>query len=44
MADIIIKNLGELRDVVIENLKEGTVLSIKISGKEANNNDKDNGK
>lgn len=44
MADIIIKSFGELKDVVIENLKEGTVLSIDISGKEDDKNDEDNAK
>ena len=44
MADIIIKNLGELKDVVIENLKEGTILSIDISGKEATGDDESDGK
>ena len=44
MADIIIKGFGELKDVVIENLKEGTVLSIDISGKEDADNDEGNGK
>lgn len=43
MADIIIKSFGELKDVVIENLKEGMVLSIDISGKEDAENDKSNG-
>lgn len=41
MADIIIKNFGELKDVVIENLKEGTVLTINLSGKEERKNDND---
>lgn len=42
MADIIIKSFGELRDIVIENLKEGTVLTIDLSGKEDEENDDDN--
>ncbi len=42
MADIIIKNFGELKDVVIENLKEGTVLTIDLSGKGDEENDDDN--
>lgn len=33
MADIIIKNFCDLKDVVIENLKEGTVLTIDLSGR-----------
>lgn len=41
MADIIIKNFGELKGVVIENLKEGTVLTINLSGKEEVENDND---
>lgn len=44
MADIIIKNLNEIRDIVIENLKEGTILSIDISGKEEAENDESDGK
>jgi len=44
MADIILKNFDELKDVVIENLKEGTVLSITISGKGDEKNDEGNGK
>lgn len=44
MADIIIKSLGEIKDIVIENLKEGTILSIDISGKEDGENDESNGK
>ena len=38
MADIIIKSFGELKDVVIENLKEGTVLTIDLTGKEDEGN------
>lgn len=34
MADIIIKSLSELKDIVIENLREGTVVSIELSGEE----------
>lgn len=41
MAEIIIKTFGELKDVVIENLKEGTVLTINLSGKEEAENDND---
>lgn len=41
MADIIIKSFGELKGVVIENLKEGTVLTINLSGKEEVENDND---
>lgn len=44
MAYIIIKSFGELKDVVIENLEEGTVLSIDISGKEEAEDDEGNGK
>lgn len=40
MADIIIKSFGELKDIVIENLKEGTILSIDITGKEEAEDDK----
>lgn len=43
MADIIIKSFGELRDIVIENLKEGTVLTIDLAAKEADADDHDNG-
>ena len=43
MADITIKSLGELKDVVIQNLKEGTVVSIDISGKEDAENDESDG-
>lgn len=43
MADIIIKSFGELKDVVIENLKEGTVLTISLSRKEERINDNGNG-
>jgi len=42
MADIIIKSFGELKDIVIENLKEGTVLTIDLSVKEDEENDDDN--
>ena len=41
MADIIIKSFGELKGVVIKNLKEGTVLTINLSGKEESKNDND---
>lgn len=41
MSDIIIKSFGELKGVVIENLKEGTVLTINLSGKEEVENDND---
>ena len=34
MTDIIIKSLSELKDIVIENLREGTVVSIELSGEE----------
>lgn len=40
MADIIIKSFGELKGVVIENLKEGTVLTINLSGKGAVEDDR----
>ena len=43
MADIIIKSLGELKEVVVENLKEGTVLTINLSGKEEEKNDNGSG-
>lgn len=33
MTDIIIKSFDDLKDVVIENLKEGTVLIIDLSGR-----------
>ena len=42
MTDIIIKSFGELKDVVIENLKEGKVLTIDLSGKGDAENDNDN--
>lgn len=42
MADIIIKSFGELKDIVIENLKEGTVLTIDLSRKEDKDSDDDN--
>ena len=41
MVDIIIKNFGELKDIVIENLKEGTVLTISLTGKEDEGYDDD---
>ena len=41
MADIIIQNIDELKSVVIENLKEGTVLTIDLSGKEDEGYDND---
>ena len=44
MADIIIKSFGELKDIVIENLKEGTILSIDITGKEEAEDDEGNQK
>lgn len=31
MTDIIIRNIGDLKNVVIEELKEGTVLSVKFN-------------
>lgn len=43
MADIIIKSFGGLKDVVIENLKEGTVITIDLSGKEERENDNGSG-
>ena len=43
MADIIIKSLGELKEVVVENLKEGTVLTINLIGKEEAENDNGSG-
>ena len=42
MKDIIIKSFGELKDIVVENLKEGTVLTIDLSGKGDEGNDDDN--
>lgn len=44
MADIIIQNIDELKSVVIENLKEGTVLTIDLSGKEDEDHDDDSNK
>ena len=43
MADIIIKSFGELKEVIIENLKEGTVLTINLSGKGERENDNGSG-
>lgn len=44
MADIIIQNIDELKSVVIENLKEGTVLTIDLSRKEDDGHDDDSNK
>ena len=43
MTDIKIKNLEELKGVVKENLKEGTIVSIDLSGEEDAENDESNG-
>lgn len=39
MAEIKIKSFGELRDIVIEGLKEGTVISVDFTGKEESEDD-----
>lgn len=44
MTEIKIRNLDELKAVVEENLKEGTVVSIVLKGKEDVENDESNGK
>lgn len=43
MTEIKVKNLEELKDVVKENLKEGTIVSIDLSGEEDAENDESNG-
>lgn len=39
MAEIKIKSFGELRDIVIEGLKEGTVISLDLTGEEDREDD-----
>lgn len=39
MAEIKIKSFGELRDIVIEGLKEGTVISVDLTEEEDGEDD-----
>lgn len=39
MAEIKIKSFGELRDIVIEGLKEGTVISVDLTEEEEREDD-----
>ena len=39
MAEIKIKSFGELRDIVIEGLSEGTVISLDLKGEEEREDD-----
>ena len=39
MAEIKIKSFGELRDIVIEGLSEGTVISVDLTGEEDKEDD-----
>ena len=39
MAEIKIKSFGELRDIVIEGLKVGTVISLDLTGEEDREDD-----
>ena len=39
MAEIKIKSFGELRDIVIEGLSEGTVISVDLTGEEDREDD-----
>ena len=39
MAEIKIKSFGELRDIVIEGLSEGTVISLDLTGEEDREDD-----
>ena len=34
MAEVIIKSLDELKKIILDNLKDGTVISIKLSREE----------
>lgn len=39
MAEVIIKSLDELKKIVLDNLKDGTVISIKLSREEEDSDD-----
>lgn len=39
MAELKIRSFGELRDIIIEGLKEGTVISVDLKGKEETEDD-----
>lgn len=39
MAEVIIKSLDELKEIVLDNLKDGTVISIKLSREEEDSDD-----
>lgn len=44
MAELKIRSFGELRDIIIEGLKEGTVISVDLKEKEETEDDKGEGK
>lgn len=39
MAEVIIKSLDELKEIVLDSLKDGTVISIKLSREEEDSDD-----
>lgn len=39
MAEVIIKSLDELKKIILDNLKDGTVISIKLSREEEDSDD-----
>lgn len=39
MAEVIIKSIDELKEIVLESLKDGTVISIKLSREEEDSDD-----
>lgn len=43
MVDIIVKSFEELKEAVDENLKDGTVITVDISGKGEGSNDEGDG-
>lgn len=41
MADIIIRSSGELQDIILDKLEDGTVISIEIDEKRGDGSDKE---
>lgn len=44
MAELKIRSFGELRDIIIEGLKEGKVISVDLKGREETGDDEGEGK
>ena len=44
MTELKIRSFGEIQDIIIEGLKEGTVISVDLKGREETEDDEGEGK